>query len=62
MVYTWTPAPKDGQGTAVATYTWLTVGSKLVAVTAENVAGTVTSIHVIAIQEPHPIWLPLVLR
>jgi hypothetical protein len=62
MVYTWTPVPKDGQGTAVATYTWLTVGSKLVAVTAENVAGTVTGIHVIAIQEPHPIWLPLVLR
>ncbi|HNT74577.1 MAG TPA: hypothetical protein PKH77_06125 [Anaerolineae bacterium] len=51
ITYTWTPAPDSGQGTAHASYTWATAGTKQVSVTAEN-GGSATDSHEIVISAP----------
>lgn len=61
LTYIWTPAPNSGPSMAVATYTWMSEGDKTISVTAENVGGTISSTHVIAIGEQYHIYLPLVL-
>jgi hypothetical protein len=62
IAYTWSPAPDSGQGTANASYTWTTPGTRSIQVTVSNCggAGTATDTHTITI-ESH-IYLPLVLR
>jgi hypothetical protein len=66
ITYTWSPVPKNGQGTAVVDFTWAITGDKTITVTAENVSGTahyaVSDMHLITIGEPYRIYLPLVLR
>ena len=69
ITYTWSPVPDSGQGTvvlaqstAVVTFTWVITGDKTITLTAENVGGMVSDIHVIAIGEQYHIYLPLVLR
>ncbi|MBN2007272.1 MAG: hypothetical protein JXA21_28230 [Anaerolineae bacterium] len=45
ITYTWTPAPGSGQGTATAAYTWGTVGSRTITVTADNGWGSAVATH-----------------
>lgn len=51
IAYTWTPTPLSGQGTAQATYRWDSTGTKNIAVTAENEAGSANDSQNIAIEE-----------
>ncbi len=64
MTYTWTPEPDAGQSSAVVTYTWMTTGSQVITVTAENCGGVADDSHVIVLSaSPHwHVYLPLVLR
>ena len=50
ITYTWMPAPDSGQGTSSASYTWTTVGTKTITVTAQNTVNMVTDTHAITIQ------------
>jgi PKD repeat protein len=52
LVYTWTPEPEDGQGTAIVTYNWTTQGSKTIEVVAKNNGGQATDTHDITIGTP----------
>ena len=51
IVYTWSPTPASGQGSASATYTWTTEGDKTIDLTASNCdgGGTASDDHLIAI-------------
>jgi PKD repeat protein len=64
VVYTWSPEPDSGQGTAGAQYQWATPGTYIVTLTAENCGGVVSDTHTIIIseQQAHLVYLPLVLR
>jgi len=59
--YTWSPTPTKGQGNPIATYTWYTVGAKIITVTATNDVGPGTDTHTIMV-ELHTVYLPLILR
>jgi hypothetical protein len=61
IMYTWMPEPDSGQGTTSTSYTWTTGGNKTITVTANNVGGTLTGVHTIAIG-PWSIYLPLTMR
>jgi PKD repeat protein len=62
ITYTWSPPPDSGQGTAVATYSWSTLGERTISLTVENCDGTASDDHTISIQEFLPAYLPLVIR
>jgi hypothetical protein len=49
ITYTWSPEPSDGQDTSTAIYTWDTLGTKTITVTAENEGGSATATHAITI-------------
>jgi parallel beta-helix repeat protein len=49
IAYNWTPTPDGGQGTVRASYTWLTTGTKMITLTAENCGGMFAAIHTITI-------------
>ncbi len=51
ILYTWSPEPASGQGSASASYSWATTGDKTVSVIASNCSGTGTASddHVITI-------------
>jgi len=49
VVYTWSPAPLSGQGTAVASYQWTTPGTYVITVTVTNCGGTFADTHTITI-------------
>ncbi|MCP4535978.1 MAG: hypothetical protein GY832_02430 [Chloroflexi bacterium] len=60
--YTWSPVPESGQGTDRVTFTWATIGSQTIVVTATNVAGVpVSDTHTIEIEKQR-IYLSIVLR
>jgi hypothetical protein len=63
VVYTWSPAPDTGQGTASAEYAWAAPGTYTVTLTAENCGGGATDTHAIVIieQTTHRVHLPLVM-
>ncbi len=48
--------------TSTVTFNWNSVGEKVITVTAENVGGVISDTHVLLIDEPYHIYLPLVLR
>jgi hypothetical protein len=52
ITYTWSPVPDSGQGTAAASYSWLTDGNKTITVTAENIGNIVTDTHTISLDTP----------
>jgi PKD repeat protein len=54
--------PDVGQGTDVVTYSWTTVGTKTITVTAENAGGAATGTRDIVIADDHEVYLPLVLK
>lgn len=60
ITYTWSPEPDGGQGTSAAIYSWSTMGSKTITVTAANEGGSAVDGHVIDIWAR--VCLPLVLR
>jgi hypothetical protein len=65
ITYTWSPQPAAGQSSAVATYTWMTTGTKAITVTAENCGGAVSSDpYTITIAAPpwRYVYLPLVVK
>lgn len=53
FTYTWVPVPDAGQNTASATYSWMGTGLQSITVTVENVSGSVSDSHVVALQ-PEP--------
>jgi parallel beta-helix repeat protein len=54
VTYTWTPEPDSGQGAVSASYTWLTTGTKMITLTAENCGGTLAAVHTITISATPP--------
>jgi parallel beta-helix repeat protein len=67
IVYTWSPGPAGGQGSASATYTWTTEGDKTINLIASNCngGGTASDDHLIAIiggVEWQYLYLPLTLK
>jgi fibronectin-binding autotransporter adhesin len=54
IVYTWSPTPDSGQGSASANYSWATPGTYTITLTAENCGGIVTDTHTIIISAPPP--------
>ncbi|RLC81610.1 MAG: hypothetical protein DRI61_03640, partial [Chloroflexi bacterium] len=52
ITYTWSPEPESGQGTASATYTWATTGTKAITVTAENCGGVATATYTLLLIPP----------
>jgi len=52
VIYTWSPAPVNGQGTAGAVYQWATPGVYTLTLTAENCGGVVTDTHAVVISAP----------
>ena len=67
IVYTWSPAPASGQGSASATYTWATEGAKTINLSATNCngGGTASDDHLIAIiggVEWKYLYMPIVLK
>jgi hypothetical protein len=63
IIYTWSPAPSGGQGTATASYAWGSVGSKTLTATIEH-CGSVAkqAVHTITLNAAQRIYLPLTLR
>ena len=63
IVYTWSPVPVLGQGSASATYTWATGGDQTLSVAASNCsgAGSASDDHVISIVDIEliPMHLPI---
>ncbi len=54
ITYTWTPAPSSGQSTAQARYSWDTLGTHAITLTAQNCGGTATVKHTIEITKQTP--------
>ena len=52
--YTWSPAPKNGQGTAVASYRWDAPTVETITLAAENCAVPLEALHVITIAATPP--------
>lgn len=52
IAYTWSPAPINGQGTAIATYAWPTIGVKAITVTVTNGDSSVSDTHLVTISAP----------
>ncbi len=49
ITYTWYPTPNGGQGTATASYAWITPGSKTIMVNVQSAGSDVTDNHIIVI-------------
>jgi photosystem II stability/assembly factor-like uncharacterized protein len=67
ITYIWEASGKSPMTTTAnltntVTFNWSIAGEKAITVTAANAAGIVSDTHVIAIEEPHRVYLPLVLR
>jgi hypothetical protein len=67
ITYVWeasgqSPVTTTASLTNTTTFNWSTAGEKVISVTAANAAGGVSDTHVIAIEEPHRVYLPLVMR
>jgi uncharacterized repeat protein (TIGR01451 family) len=61
IVYTWSPLPVTGQGSAVVSYTWAITGTQTITVVASNVGGSVTSTYTIRLNEERKkVYLPIV--
>jgi hypothetical protein len=58
-VYTWSPAPLSGQGTAYAAYRWPATGSPTISVTVRNDSGSAVAQHTIAVTGSS-LYLPLI--
>lgn len=54
LQYSWSPAPKSGQGTASVVYNWGTAGSKVVSVTVQNSGGSAVGSFTVEVQNPSP--------
>jgi hypothetical protein len=52
IIYTWSPEPDSGQGTASASYQWGTPGDYTINLMAENCGGAVSDSHTIDIRSP----------
>ncbi len=62
IVYTWTPAPISGQGTATASFRWNVLGPTQVSVHADNTLGEAQSVPYAVTISGILIFLPLVTR
>ncbi len=49
IIYTWSPTPTTGQGSAVVTYIWPITGSQTITITAKNGGDPITASHIVTI-------------
>lgn len=59
ITFTWSPEPIGGQGTAAATYSWSTPGSKSISVSAHNSFGAIGAVYDLEIDDKYPARLYL---